>query len=124
MNENTSFCRFCGQAIYDTECDDQATLKCDCPQAKSYQKEQEAISNATRQVCEALHDNAELFGFSPVVDNKILTLATTAAELIVTGKIRTVSFRIESDSDVKITETNKGTVKVERKRAIVMTSEA
>lgn len=121
---NLGYCRFCGQAIYDAECDEAATLKCECPQAKEYQREREAVTNATRQVCEALHDNAEKYGFASVDDNMILTMATSAAELIVTGKLRSMSFVIDNDSSVKISETSKNTVKVERKRTIAMTSEA
>jgi hypothetical protein len=124
MKENMCCCRFCGQAYYDAECDEAATLKCECPQAKEYQREREAVTNATRQICEVLHDNAEKNGFAPVDDNMILTMATTAAELIVTGKLRSMAFVIDSDSSVKISETSKNTVKIERKRAIVMTSEA
>ncbi len=120
---NTYFCRFCGQAIYDVECDESATLKCDCPQAKEYHKQREAISNATHQVFEVLHDNAGIYGFSAIEDNGILTLATDAAKLIIVSDVSSVTFVIANDSTIKINGTSKNTIKVERKRTVIMNSE-
>lgn len=124
MSENDmGFCRFCGQAIYESDDDESATLKCTCPRARDYQRQAETYNKTVEQIRDVLIDSAEISGFHQVTDDEIITFAQTAARLIVFNKLRKVTFLIVGDSLVSLHVTAKDTVTVERTARNVYKSE-
>jgi|GEM_PF-4202092 hypothetical protein len=122
-DNDIGYCRFCGQAVCDTNDDESATLLCECPQAKTYKRQNDTYNKTVEQIHDVLIDSAKIAGFHQVTDDEIVSFAEHAARLIVYDKLRKVTFSIVGDSAVSLHATSKDTVTVERSARNVYKSE-
>lgn len=115
-------CKYCGQTyqveitedMTDEKLDEEATLKCDCDDAKNFHREQKK----KQKVIENIHTlvRPEMPEIAEMLINHI--------DLILIGAVDNISIKMNSGEKVNVSTTSKGTVKVNKNHKVESTLES
>ena len=115
-------CKFCGQSnakvdlkdgMTEIEADELATLSCDCPDARNYQKRQEQAAKAKIELETLMLNDNEVHNIK-AVDSEAVELLKKAVDLMADDKIYQISIKLTHGGTAEIKATASGKISVQR----------
>lgn len=112
-------CRFCGQQIQldieaeltEQQCQEEATMRCQCPDAVEYQKKRNRKEKAMQNVSELFGDGAQP---EMQVGESVVNILKAGVEEIYNGGVAKVQLNLRGGVKASISQNSKGEINVER----------
>lgn len=115
-------CKFCGQFNAKVELSDDmtqsetvelATLNCDCPNARIYQRKQEQAEKAKAELESLFLEDDEIHNIK-AADSVVVDLLKEAVDLIADDKIYQISVKLTRGGTAEVKATSSGKISVQR----------
>lgn len=115
-------CKFCGQFNAKVELSDDmtqseavelATLNCDCPAARGYQRKQEQVEKAKAELESLFLEDDEIHNIK-AADSVVVDLLKEAVDLIADDKIYQISVKLTRGGTAEVKATSSGKISVQR----------
>ena len=120
--ERIPVCKFCGQLnakvnvnddMTQSEVVELATLNCDCPSARIYQRRQEQAQRAKLEIEALFLAEDEAHNIKPA-DSDAVELMKKAVDLIADDKIYQISIKLSRGGSADVKATSSGKISVQR----------